>query len=671
MANQFKNYTYPHATSRVKDESAGTAVASITLPLHRPIFPLRAAKGKVNEINWYNGSQAIDEFGEETFNTFGKYWRNEQVFLTKAIFPNQGCFIVRLSDPEATSASLVLECHVTPDVDVQQYQRDSDGAYVYDTQGNRIPILDGANNPVTAEGVRIRHVVREMTSDEVAGAIQRKTVNAGGETTYVYPLADFKYTSPGLAGNRAGFRLFFDYLVQDEDILDETGSIIYSFACLEKPYDSDIASVVRDKFSNSTTQFVIKPDQVDSRTQRRISAKDIIQNNFADTTTSGEQVSTLPYDVNFYPTFFKEIGDYIAEVETSSELADGWMADVLSATDLKGHAYRNVELDTTGSGYVILTDATTYYLTGGTDGDLSDDLFEEMFRSLLELDLIPELEDIARYPITHIYDVGYSIETKFAMAKFMGKHEYHKPQFACQDSNEHLYSMEESISLGSAIRTRAALTPESEFHGTGACRADIFGQAGYLTDTTIKSIVPATLWMAERRATFHNATYIKGEPVGEGNHEVTIFRKHNFTPFNADQKQMCWDNAINYFQVKKVSQLFYPDLRSIYKLDSSVLSSTTFTDVIVYMKYITQEVWARYAGIRKPIANLQTRIKKDVENLGYLMCSGKYQITARVYQTAEDIQTGGIVRIETTIVGLDPFRRAIEDIVCRRENLES
>ena len=332
-ANLFKNYTYPHATSRVKDESAGSASNEIVLPLHRPCFPLRCAKGKVNKIGWYTGTTAIAEFGEATFDRFSKFYRNEQTFLDTAIFPEQGCFVFRIGDPDAKTATLVLECHVTAGIEVQMYQRDSGGALVLDGDGKPIPLLDSSNNPKKEPGIRLRHVVRAMEDDEVAGKIAKKTVTAGGETTVIYPLVDFVYNSPCEWGNRSGFRFFYDYLTQDDDIVEATKSLIFTFAAYEKPYGSDTATAFRDKYSNAYAQFVMKPDQVDADTARRISSADILENNFSEDDYLGVTQSTLPYAVNFYPQFFKEIGDLVITVETNSaELmtADGWMVDILS-----------------------------------------------------------------------------------------------------------------------------------------------------------------------------------------------------------------------------------------------------------------------------------------------------------------------------------------------------
>ena len=669
MSNIFREYTHPHSMSRVKDESIRENAREFVLPVHRPLFPLRAAKGKVGEIVWVSGAEALEYFGEATFDKFGPYYRNEQTFLELAVFPNQRAFCVRLADPAAAAATMVIEAHVVEGVDVQQYQRDANGAFVYDAQNRPIPLLDSSNNPIKEPGVKIRHVVRPLAENEKFDELEPKTVSAGSETTIIYPLVAAKYNSPGKAGDRAGLRFFFDQFAQDEDLLASSGAVLYSFSVYEKPFDSDIASVLRDKFQNSVVNFVMKPGSVDSRTMRRIASDDIITNNYSRTDIGGTQVSTLPYELFFYPENFKAIGDKVKAVEVNNVgLTDGWMVDVLSLRDLKGHPYHHAVLDTTGVGFSLMSDITTHYLAGGNDGDLTDEKFEEMYRSLLEFDFVPELQNTARYPVTHLYDVGYSIDTKLTAAKFVGLHDHVKYEFACQTSANKLQTMEEAVAVGIAIRARVSMTPESEFHGTGACRADIFAQSGYLTDTTIKNVIPATFWMALKRSMLHNTTYVQGDPLGDGKHEVTIYRKFNFVPNTPDQKQTLWDNALNYFEVKKMIELFYADLRSIYKQDSSLLSSTMFTDAITYSKYITDDVWAKFAGVRTPLENLFSTIQKEVERLCYRTFDNQYKFKVSVSRNADEFNGVNTYRIRTEIYGPDPARCGINDLIVRPES---
>ena len=85
--------------------------------------------------------------------------------------------------------------------------------------------------------------------------------------------------------------------------------------------------------------------------------------------------------------------------------------------------------------------------------------------------------------------------------------------------------------------------------------------------------------------------------------------------------------------------------------------------------YIVQNIWAKYAGVTIPAASLFSSIKRDIERAAFEAFDNKYAITATPYQTADEIQEGDVIHIETVMVGYSPSRRWVNDIVCRRENL--
>lgn len=667
MSNFNSKYTFPNSLTQVKDESIGNPANITEYPLHKPFFCIRAAKGEKNKVFWLTGDEAITKYGSETFDQFSEYYRPEQLFLSEAIFPGQACFIARLCAPDAKEATLALECHLTKNVQVQMYERDDDGNYKYDTNGDLIPILDESNNPVKEKGVTLKYVLREVSEDETYDTIKNKTVSSGSQETEILPVIGGIATSPGAFGSRSGFKIYFDPDAQSEDLLEENKALQFTFAPVEQPYQSNLAAAIGDKYEYISNTFVFKPDQVDSNTQRRISFDDMISRVYYDTSNN----YLLPYNLHCYTDNIKYIGDAIKEVETNDlEITDGWMVDIFTLLNLKGYSYEHAIFDTTGTDGVYVNDAAIQYFSGGADGDLSDETFEELYRQVLDFTLIPELVDTFKYPITHIYDVGYSIDTKLKMASWMAKHKSSKVEIATQDISRPMYTMDESVSVASAVRTRMALTPESTFYGTEAMRGEIFGQCGMLNDTSIKYIVPATFWIAQKRATLHNASYIKGTVKGYPNNIVNIYREVNFVPFSDDQKQIFWDGAANYFQYANMNDMFFADIRSIYRATSSVLSDTTYTDCCIYTMYILNTVWTYYVGkTNAPVNTLFSDIKKSIESLAYKAYGNLYDLTATVYQTDDDIQAGDQLHIDSVLLGDTPNRRWFNTIIARRPNL--
>lgn len=659
-------YTHPHDTVNIKDESAGQRVRNLELPLHKPLVFLRAAKGDDKPF-WGNGQEVVAKYGSQTFDQFEKYWRGEQYYLTQAILNHQSCFVVRVVPPDAKKATAVVEAHVKTDVSIIQYRRDDEGRYVYDElSGELIPLTDTAGQVIKEKGVSVKYLVRKMTADELLTGYDKipvKTVTNGDVQTKIYPIAGVVYKDPCDMGNRAGIKLYIDLNKQTGDLVEATQSLLWSFVPMEQPYNSSTATEIVDKYEARLNQMVMRPNQLDPYTNRRISAEDTLLRLFYNEVT---EEYLLPFDVHFYSENIETIGNLIRSYETNDpNLTTGWMVNIASMKNMAGNPYYHAILDESDPNHISLSNLSLIYLSGGDDGDLSDEAFEDGIRQILSLRKYPELGDRFRYPLTHIYDPGYSLQTKFGLADFMGVQGYCKIVMAAQDSNRNLYNMDEAVSVAAAIRARCAITPESELYGTDALRATIFAQAGYVNDTSVKTIIPMTFWAAERRSTFHNATYIKGSWAASPQNIVDIYRDVNFIPYSQTQKQLLWDGAANYMQYKTMNSKFMPSVRSIYKDTTSLLSDDEFTDACIYLKYIADFVWTENVSRKMPFLALADKVQKEINSYGYKAFGSLYTVTSRVYLSAEDQSNHDTVSIEIGLEGDYPKRTWNYTIVAR------
>ena len=173
--------SYPHIETNVIDESIYQYSNTRILPLQRDLFTIRAQKGRVGVLAWYDQFvEAETALGAETFNNLNsKYCSNDSIFV-KSVMANNGCFIVRLAEKESIAeatrqnphdgiterkgsikALQILEAVVAcgtdhkSGTDVFVYERTSAGLYLKDEDGNRIPYkLDASGNhvePFTSE----------------------------------------------------------------------------------------------------------------------------------------------------------------------------------------------------------------------------------------------------------------------------------------------------------------------------------------------------------------------------------------------------------------------------------------------------------------------------------------------------------------------------------------
>ena len=379
-----------------------------------------------------------------------------------------------------------------------------------------------------------------------------------------------------------------------------------------------------------------------------------------------EYEGILPFDIHMYSDNIKKIGELILTVEDDETLTDPYMVNLADAYNIDGMPYDHVVISQEDDS-ILLNSSRIMYLTGGTDGDISDTSIEELTRQYL-VDLIyPEILDQARYPFTHIFDTGVSIQTKKAFIQFLGKHDAFKIVLSTQDANMgRMNTKAEDLSMGAALYAECLLQPESVIKGTECFRAEIYQQCGYLADSTYRGIVPSTYDIMGKKSTYMSSTAITGQPAGLPNSAISAFKEWNWTPCDADHKQRSWDSGLNYFQYYDMTSVHWPAMRTVYRYDTSVLMNATFSDVIIFAKHIARYNWSRFAGVELPFALIATRAKTALTTDLSAMLNGMYSFSVAFSQNEEEAKIGYKSHATVKIWG-NPQQRVWEvDFECYR-----
>lgn len=666
-------WTFPHYEVRVEDLSIYTPLYREQLPLHRPIFFMRCQQGPIGVPVWCSDyNYAVRVFGRGTFDKYTKWYSREAVYLRYA-FNRQGAFIVRLADSTAKYASAVIECHVT-EVEVPLWQRDEYGNFLEDSDGNRIPV-EGPGGPgtqATTIGYKLAWKKRVLAPDESPNTITPNTIvsEVGGTTTTIYPILALKALYPGEYGNTNGFKLYYDPERVEKAMVSSIESLVYQFASVAKTYGQDTVSPIRTTFGDVSTYVSLKDKAIDKRLEKDVAMKSVLQNLYYD---KYSQTTNLAHTTKVYSEYVELIGSKIAETEVVANptaSSNPWLYNIFDATNADGiPLYSAIIDDVVASDTVVFNPNYIIYLDGGSDGDISDSAIETLTRQYLSDLVYGEIIDSARYPFTHIYDTGVTLPTKKAFIEFLGVRDDYKVILATQDcSREVMNTKDEDMSIGASLHAACVLQPESMVFGTEVCRAEIYQQAGHLNDQTIyEGFLPATIDALIKRCRWQSREFIEGMPKGLPHSGVTIFRDWNWTPYMPAHKQANWDIGLNYFQYYDMTRIHYPDIRSVYRYDTSVLSSAIFTDVIVYTKHIVRFNWARLSGVELPFARLADKAKNNVLNDMTLMLNGMYGVEVRFYQTEEEAKIGYIAHGEIKLTGYAPNRVWIVDVKCYRD----
>lgn len=639
------NYTFPHADINIQDLSAQTTPDPTILPLHIPLFVVFAEKGPVGVPVLGGNNTLTGIFGSQMLNERSIYFYHPNVFLKRAL-PYQQVMMMRVVDPAAGIATLVLLCTTTPG-QIIQYERTSTGALVYGTNGLPIPILN-SGVVVTAAGYTLSFAVRALAAGETLSTIATTTAVVTGGTATTYPILAMS-TDVGAAGNNVGFRLFYSQGF-DASAVTTMGAMTYSLQPVTLNTQTNIAQPIYDIYNDQTQTFAFMPGAYDSSTALYYDLPDVLRNNF-------NGLPPLPFKFHAYSTNVQAIGNAILAVSTELGSINPYLINFMSCLDQNGNPYLHAIVDATAAN--LLNANVVDYMLGGSDGTLSKVMLENQTVEVMNGTIYPELGDSFRYPFTHVYDSGYALATKQDLMAVWALRDDVKIDLATQDVALSANTAAMDQSTGSSLRTTALLTPESLLFGTQAIRASIYQQCGTLSDTqTYNTIVPATIDRMIKRCLYNNADYVKGEPKGRPNSEVSIFNTGslNWTPTSEQQSQQSWNTGLNYMQFCDVNVIFYPDLLSVYPLDTSLLSSDVFVDYLIYLKHIIRQQWTIFSGRTDPPASLYKAIANAIDQRASYAFSGKITTQTVVSQTAVDSALGYQTTVTTTVQGNMPNR---------------
>lgn len=330
--------------------------------------------------------------------------------------------------------------------------------------------------------------------------------------------------------------------------------------------------------------------------------------------------------------------------------------------------------DSVNFGGVALGNNNVHYASGGRDGLRYDEFGQpdrlanlEMFDRLVREQvknfgsLEAKLLDDARYPLSNIWDTGFSLPTKYAIlsplalrkdvwvglstqavADYANTDNPHENDFAWMVPNNG--ATESSLAL--LLSERAAMYPESEIFGTAACRAIIVGRAGELLNTTYQGILPLTIDVIDKVAKYMGA----GDGVWKSafsfsswpNNTVTEFADANITWRTPGAYDKDWENGLIWVQYFDDRSLYYPAFQTVYKNDTSVLNSFFTMTACVELTKICTRVIRELQGDDKMTDELfmQTSNRRISELASEAKFDNRFKIVPETFKTPADTANG-------------------------------
>lgn len=585
----------------VDDQStAQVTYEAIADSQHLPFFLLRTQKGPLG-VTIVNGDLFASIYGADSTNPNTPY-HNHQTEALRAAF-------------RSGNATVAIKRIVGPKTSVSEYNvyldtlKDSDGETVYKVT-NTTQNTDSVN-AVSLIKISAKHVGKWADEYGIAISPANPTVQMVNQNRY--------------------------------------NGFIYELRVFKRDKQTNRKSVVYTNYREDRVLFTLNPDS----------------------TTSTENDYYLPNAMRL--AFGNEdnpdlglFSDVIVDDDMISNLHT-----VLTSQN-KTTAEKPWDYDILGTGGFIMAVDLVKNLEGGHDGFNDEDkgyvtnrvsnleIFDDGVRSYFDSMVDGhELGDSAKFPISTVYDTGFSMKTKLSMrnilslrpdvwvglSSFMVADHYTDIDGSEAFEYESSVSQDEAINIATRLRTAFMLYPESEIYGTPTMRVILTIQSGVHKLSGYNRRQSIIIDILEKISRYMGA--------GDGNwktqfafdetptNELSNWTNVNYTYRSNKLKETCWDFGIVWVENRGTHSLFYPAYQTIYPNDTSTLNNIFTMMGCCYLNKVVHRVWASVTGNgRDPDTLLADKVSSLVEKEVLGKFDNRFKISALTEFTSADKERG-------------------------------
>lgn len=592
----------------VLDQSArSTSVGINFTPIHMALVPLFTQRGPTVPTQVASSVDRTNLYGSDSFNLLSKWANHGTVLSNVLVTQSNPQFILRLKPtdaPDPATARLSLEIVATQ---VPLYERDADGAYITDSSGDPIPTGQ------TTAGHILKWVAGEAVNGIGGGTATTGTLVSGGATSMRYPIFEDQVSDFGAYGNNVGRRLWCATAKSsepvDSDIVEEQGTALYRIQYVERSSATSTATVTQTIDGDAYVEFSFKKGAINTKIEQNLYIDNLVLGKYRDVDSSTSNtpvygpVETIHVYHSYVSTILQQL--YAAECAYNGvEEVDGdeYLINFFDGLDVNGVPYETILVQGALDGADTLNSSTTHYSLGGGDGTMSDAAYASLVTDVMTNFETSDyhLMDMAKYPITHVWDTGFDIATKKTLLVPMSLRKDIVTVLSTQDVNTTLNNNNAETSIATALRTAALQYPESEYYNTKTCRAAIIGHGGTLIDDNAAPLVPMTIDLADKVAAYmgsQTAVLTPGKAFDiYPNNVVTKVRDVNLTYKATRVRQSNWALGLTWVQQFDQRQLFYPAIQTVFDDDTSVLNSFLVTCIVAYCEKIVEQTWKQLTG---------------------------------------------------------------------------
>lgn len=614
------------------DKSGGPVqLLEAPLPFVRPLLFMFSPYGKEGPA-WMSTADIASSYGEKAFDFNSNYANHGMTMLAAAIKANTYAQVWRLRPKDAKDPSKRgVDIEYIKD-NLPVYERDPvTGLYVLDSKGALKPTGE------TVVGYRLAfHVVDIPDASDGSGTtFARRGPGEGtlvskieGELPVRLPLYDLDATDFGSEGNNLGWRMWAptvsSSIPADADLENEVDAFLYRLQIVRRPSLFEAPRPIADKYDATSVTFSFDEGIVSTQNggvQYDLDAR--LPGNWEDDSAEFYQRSQVKsvhlYRENLVP-FLKLVHALEKTHDTVPAGDTGYRhINILGGCTIENVPYHTLQLESALTGFVSFTENATYYLNGGGDGTMSNEVFNTLVKEIFDDLSAPgvRLDNVARYPFNMFVDTGFDLKTKYSLMNILRKRQDSFLILSTQDITRTPNDNEVEESIASSILTRLQMYPDSIEYSTPPFRGCLVGHCGLLTDSKRPVRACLTVDLAYKFMIYGNQSSGVLNPdkapdtAENSNYIVKEVKSLNVIDKTWREKRRLWQNSVVYVEdYNHNNRLFYPGIQSFYNDQTSVLNSAIVGLCIAQLARIAWETWREFTG-RMKLKDAQLIEKSD------------------------------------------------------------
>lgn len=626
----------PHVVDlKVRDGSLITAPRQLeTVPQHCPKVYLFAERGTEDE--WLGaGAEREAMYGANTFNERSKFFTHTTRLSNVVNAQGNSCMYKRVVPQDAgPTANYTLWVDLLQ-TRVDLYARNVDGSIKL---VNGQPVIIG-----TATGYKRKFVVTQETNKAIADqTFGIKTIVDGDQIdprdptvrSVRYPLIERRASSRGAWGNNLGDRLWgLDARVESypERMVATERAFPFMMQTVERDTRLAAAKVLLTALGDQSMLFTLKPGSVDPSTNKDVYLADVFGPTYNQTDSRYPvQMAALNGLAVYQQNIDHVLGLlHAAEIpyidpehhDFTSSPDDKYLVNLFGGTTLSGYPY-NTYIPVEGT--QTLNRYETVFAGGGSDGTMTRETLEAAVIAEVARygDDYDELMDKLYHVESHLYDSGFTLQTKLALAPFISIRGDTFVTFGTFQEGERSFDNSEELSIAQAIKARLMNLPESVWFGTPVLRAGIYGGDCELRNGRPGVRVTSVLEVAHKRAKYMGASngkwkngqqYDQGEPGSIA--EITTNYSKLWVPTKV--RYRFWDAGLNWWGRMDRQVNYCPAFRTVYENEASVLTADTVAMAIIELNKCNERSHRSHSGtVGQSDAFFTKRVMDKLAQLG-------------------------------------------------------